>query len=95
MTHTGAPLRSRMALVAMVVPWTTRPVSASTTRSFSNPLRNPTVGSAGTVGDFPTSSVPVVSSYTTTSVKVPPTSTPTHLIAALRGVRLCCQDSKA
>ena len=32
---------------------------------------------------FPTASVPVASSYTTTSVKVPPTSTPTQCMTAL------------
>src|SRR5881397_3841943 len=52
MTQTAAPLRSRMALVPMVVPCTSRSVAGSATSSLANACRRPCVGSLGSVGDF-------------------------------------------
>ena len=58
--QTAAPLRSRMALVPMVVPCTTRPVAGSATFSLPSALSRPRAGSAAVVGDLPTSRRPVV-----------------------------------
>ena len=79
---TGEPLFSRMALVAMVVPWKTcltcdarTELSAST--SFS-PVKNPVLGSSGVDGVLCTSCSLVVRLQRTMSVNVPPTSTATE-----------------
>src|SRR6266851_3238388 len=85
---TVAPLRSSSALVATVVPCTTRPVSASnparSVRSSaarsSSPSITPMDGSAGVEADLARVTRPV-SSTPTRSVKVPPTSMPIRSIS--------------
>src|SRR5258705_2905311 len=82
---TFAPLRSRRALVATVVPCTMRPVSASSparsvpssAASRPRPSITPMDGSAGVEADL-ARLTPPASSTPTRSVKVPPTSTPTR-----------------
>src|SRR2546425_11466076 len=88
---TRAPRRSSRALVAMVVPCTSRSITesrvpppatvresfrASRVPSRSTARNIPTVGSSGVVVTLRTSSVPSAPSATR-SVNVPPTSTPT------------------
>ena len=75
-----APRPSRIALVATVEPWkrsliAARPASSSPT-TRSTPVKKPRAGSSGTDETFAVRTVPP--SFSTTSVKVPPTSTPTR-----------------
>src|SRR6516162_6833587 len=84
---TRAPLCSSRALVATVVPWTIRSVSASSAEScmpstsassFSPPM-TPSEGSFGAEGTLAKLVLPE-SSTATRSVNVPPTSTPMRYI---------------
>ena len=74
----GGVLPSRMALVAVVVPWKTRSTSAGGRPANSRTLRmavmKPTDRSLGVDGVLATQDVPVAASVKVTSVKVPPTS---------------------
>ena len=79
---TVAPLPSRIALVATVVPCSTcatslmsMPASAQT-RPI--PVSTPTAWSAGVEAVFARQVAPLSSSTSSTSVKVPPTSTPSR-----------------
>ena len=80
---TRAPLPSSNAFVATVVPCTMRTVVASSAGSDSpnctaasrSPSSTPSDWSAGVVSALATVAVPS-GAHTTTSVKVPPTSTP-------------------
>ncbi len=74
----GGVLPSRMALVAVVVPWKTRstspgarPASVST---FRTAVMKPAERSPGVEGVLATQSAPVAESVNVMSVKVPPTS---------------------
>jgi hypothetical protein len=73
-----------IVFVATVVPWTVKPTDAGSTpkrvKPWSRPFMNPSEGSAGTVGTFATRTSPVASSTITTSVKVPPISTPMRVM---------------
>src|SRR5262245_35830015 len=75
-----APSCSRMALVAMVVPWnTTSMVSRGMpylSQSAIRPETTPREGSSGVVDTLWTAVWPASVSAKTRSVKVPPTSTP-------------------
>src|SRR5258705_7027925 len=92
---TFAPLRSRRALVATVVPCTISPVSASSAArsvpssaaSRTRPSMTPMDGSAGVEADLARLTRPA-SSTPTRSVKVPPTSMPTRSISGLPAARL-------
>jgi hypothetical protein len=74
----AAPLPSRIALVAVVVPcstWRSAVASAEASRSvLSMPAMNPVDGSAGVVGVLVIQRRPLASCTSATSVKVPPTS---------------------
>src|ERR1700675_2844857 len=86
---TLAPLRSRSALVATVVPWTIRSVAASSARASvpssaakrPRPAITPIDGSSGVEADFAITTRPLLSTATR-SVKVPPTSTPMRYMSA-------------
>ncbi len=74
---TRTPVRSSTALVASVVAWTTLVTDAGGTparpRARAMPSSIPSVGSSCVLRTFATVTVRPL---TTTSVKVPPTSTP-------------------
>src|SRR5207244_6449866 len=83
---TRGPRPSTIALVRMVVPWASaeaRPVSGSSMRS---PLSTPPAGCAGVVGTLHECRRPD-GSRATTSVNVPPTSTPTVALGIRRLAR--------
>ena len=77
---TRAPLPSRIALVATVVPCSTCAISRGSTpaaaQTFARPLITPSAWSAGVEGVLARHVRPVSSSTRSRSVKVPPTSTP-------------------
>src|SRR3569833_1533330 len=84
---TLAPVRSSTALVTSVVPWTMSftwsavvPLSASDRLIPSMTAR---LGSAGVVGSLQVWVRPRVSSCSTRSVKVPPTSTPIRAVLSI------------
>ena len=74
----GGVLPSRIALVAVVVPWKTRSTSAGARPARVSTLRTavmkPVERSPGVDGVFATQSAPVAASVNVMSVKVPPTS---------------------
>src|SRR6266545_7282227 len=74
----GGVLASRIALVAVVVPWKTRSTSAGARPARARTLRTavmkPVERSPGVEGVFATQSAPVAASVNVMSVKVPPTS---------------------
>src|SRR5215471_12399159 len=76
-------------LVAIVVPWLTADTAEASAPSkpstFVSPSANPIDGSAGVVGVFVTVSSPLLSSYATTSVNVPPVSIPTRSRLVIAG----------
>jgi hypothetical protein len=79
---TMAPLPSRIALVATVVPCSTeatsdRPMPAAA-QTCSMPYSTPMAWSAGVEAVFARQVAPLPSSTSRTSVKVPPTSTPSR-----------------
>ena len=79
---TRAPLPSRIAFVATVVPCRTWAMSASVIpaepHTFSIPRSTPTDWSSGVEAVLARYVPPVRSSISNTSVKVPPTSTPSR-----------------
>jgi hypothetical protein len=79
---TVAPLPSRIALVATVVPCSTWATSESampaSAHTLPMPLRTPTDWSEGVEAVFARQVAPVASSTSSTSVNVPPTSTPSR-----------------
>src|SRR5712691_7122905 len=77
MSPVQAPLRSSSALVAVVVPWTTIYRSSGVAEASASAARTPSAWLPTLVGTLATRTAPVVSSTSTRSVKVPPTSTPT------------------
>src|SRR6266850_2928246 len=74
----GGVLPSRIALVAVVVPWKTRSTSPGARPARASTLRTavmkPVERSPGVDGVFATQSAPVAASVNVMSVKVPPTS---------------------
>src|SRR5712691_4047865 len=74
---TRAPRRSRMAFVPTVVPWTSRRTRRLSIPSAASPARTAAASSSGCDGTLPTRTSPDAASTAVTSVKVPPTSTPT------------------
>ena len=75
----GGVLPSRIALVAVVVPWKTRSTSAGARPARASTLRTAVMKPAardrpGVEGVFATQSAPVAASVNVMSVKVPPTS---------------------
>src|SRR5512132_3372557 len=74
----GGVLPSRMALVAVVVPWKTRRTSAGPRPASASTLRTavmkPAERSSGVEGVLATQVAPVAASAKVMSVKVPPTS---------------------
>ncbi len=74
----GGVLPSRIALVAVVVPWKTRSTSAGARPARASTLRTavmkPVERSPGVEGVFATQRAPVAASVNVMSVKVPPTS---------------------
>lgn len=74
----GGVLPSRIALVAVVVPWNTRSTSPGArparARTFRTALMKPAERSPGVEGVLATQSAPVAASVNVMSVKVPPTS---------------------
>src|SRR5713101_8493966 len=91
---TLAPLRSRSALVATVVPWTMRSVAANSDRASvpssaarrPKPSITPIDGTSGVEADFAMTTRPWPSTATR-SVKVPPTSTPMRYMSAAPAAR--------
>src|SRR4029453_11115504 len=79
MSAVGGVLPSRIALVAVVVPWKTRSTSAVSRPARARTLRiavtNPVSSAPGVEGVFATHVVPLAASAKVMSVKVPPTST--------------------
>jgi hypothetical protein len=69
-----------MALVATVVPCITWPIASGSTPALSHtraiPFNTPTDESSGVEGTFAVYSAPLPVSTSSTSVNVPPTSTP-------------------
>src|SRR5713226_2252290 len=74
----GGVLPSRIALVAVVVPWKTRSTSAGARPARASTLRTavmkPASSAPGVEGVFATQRAPVAASVNVMSVKVPPTS---------------------
>ena len=83
MKAVGAPLRSRIALVATVEPCTRSSTPASMIAAASSAASAPWSGRAGVLATLPT--ITVSPSIATRSVKVPPTSTPTRMKDPLSG----------
>src|SRR5450755_4595745 len=78
---TCAILRSSIALVVVVVPWTIASSPAASTPAAASAARTPKAWFSEVVGTLAICTWPVASSTTTRSVKVPPTSIPaTRLI---------------
>ena len=77
--QTLAPFRSNTALVATVEPWTRSAIAACSMWALTIAFSAPISGLPGVLGTFATRSFP--SSINTKSVKVPPTSTPTRILA--------------
>ena len=79
---TVAPLPSRIAFVATVVPCSTCATSdramPASSQTFPMPASTPTAWSAGVDAVFARHVRPLASSTSSTSVKVPPTSTPSR-----------------
>ena len=79
---TVAPLPSRIALVATVVPCSTWATSDSSIPAAAHtwpiPLSTPTAWSAGVEAVLARQVLPLASSTSSTSVNVPPTSTPSR-----------------
>ncbi len=75
---TAAPLRSRIALVATVEPWTRSVTAAGSMPAAASEANAPSSGLAGVLGTFTTSTR--VPSTATRSVNVPPTSIPTRML---------------
>src|SRR6266508_4451844 len=75
MKPTGAPRRSTMALVTMVVPWASETQGPVLGARAAIPSSTPSAGLAGVVGTLHDSIRPA-GSHATRSVNVPPTSTP-------------------
>ena len=73
-----APLRSRIALVATVVPCTTVSMDATGAPLASMPAMKPSACAPGVLATLAISNRPAAPSKEKTSVKVPPTSTPTR-----------------
>ena len=78
----AAPLRSRSALVPTVVPWTIEPMSSIGPRRFE-PLDEPDRLVAAVRGRLGDREVSLGFVEPEESVKVPPTSTPTTVVAFL------------
>src|SRR3982074_1585312 len=70
----GAPVRSRMVLIATVVPCRNSRAERKRAPALVTPASMPSTSRAGCVSVLPSLSSPVVSSNAATSVKVPPTS---------------------
>src|ERR1700682_5114254 len=70
----GAPVRSRMVLIATVVPCRNSRAERKRAPALVTPASMPSTSRAGVVSVLPSGSSPVVSSKAATSVKVPPTS---------------------
>ena len=83
MKPTGAPRCSTMALVTMVVPCASVAQGPVLGASAAMPLSTPSAGLAGVVGTLHDSIRPA-GSHATTSVNVPPTSTPILTPSAMR-----------
>ncbi len=81
-TPTMAPRDSSIVFVAVVVPWRSSSTSRRAARR-STPSTTARDGSSGVVGSFATSTAPVSVSARTTSVNVPPTSTPIMRMAGM------------
>ena len=75
---TGATRPSTMALVTVVVPWASEAQASPGRSSARRPSSTPCARLSGTVGTLHERTSPVTSSTEATSVKVPPTSTPTR-----------------
>ncbi len=76
-TATGAPRRSRTALVPTVVPCTRRRTSRGAMPRAASPSSTAAASWRGREGTLVTTTRPVASSTAVRSVKVPPTSIPT------------------
>ena len=78
MSAVGGVLPSRMALVAVVVPWSTRSTSGARRPASASALRTaamkPAARSLGVDGVLATQLSPVTASAKVMSVNVPPTS---------------------
>src|SRR5262245_5364771 len=69
-----APVRSRIVLIATVVPCRNSRAARKLASAFVTPFSMPSTSRVGVVSVLPSCSTPVVSSKAATSVKVPPTS---------------------
>jgi hypothetical protein len=78
-----APLRSSSALVPTVVPWTTAASLAKSGWPCAMPSTKPTDWSPLVEGTLRVLASPVASSKKNRSVNVPPTSTPTTVVALM------------
>src|SRR5499425_3266333 len=83
MNPTGAPRCSTMALVTMVVPWASVAHGPVLGARATMPFKTPSAGLVGVVGTLHDSIRPA-GSDATTSVNVPPTSTPIRTPSVMR-----------
>src|SRR5882757_10246338 len=74
MSAQDAPVRSRIVLMATVVPWRKSLAARKLAPALVTPFSMPATRRGGVVKVFPSESSPVVSLNAATSVKVPPTS---------------------
>ena len=80
-----APLRSRMVLIATVVPCRNIRAAENCEPALTTPLSMPVTSRCGVVSVLPSRSAPVFSSNAATSVKVPPTSADRRIAESRNG----------
>jgi hypothetical protein len=89
---TLATLRSRKALVVVVVPWTSVATAARSNPEAASAAMTPAAWLLGVVGVLTTRMAPA-SSTAMRSVKVPPTSMPIRIIARRHRARKAVGDA--
>src|SRR6185503_16049829 len=87
-----APLRSRMVLIATVVPWRNSPAAENCEPALPTPLSMPVTSRCGVVSVLPRRSAPVASSNAATSVNVPPTSADRRMAESRNGAFTVCHS---